>query len=132
MGDFFKNVATALFIGAVLLAIITNLTGCTSTVSHYDKDGKLVKVEEVTNFSRVMDGTNQKSQMLLIDGTYLGFEVSATAGENCTPGLVTKYARGKSAVVSIKDKAKLNNVSDIVEKFFAGKVNATASGVTVE
>lgn len=129
MGEFFKNVCTAIFVLAVLVAIVSTLTGCTSTVSHYDKDGKLVKVEEVTNFSRVMDGTNQKSQMLLIDGTYIGFEVSATAGENCTPGMVTKYARGKSAVVSIKDKAKLNNVSDIVEKFFAGEVNATPSGI---
>ena len=43
------------------------LPGCTSVISTYDHNGKLVKVEKATNFSRAMDGTNSKSQMLLID-----------------------------------------------------------------
>lgn len=132
MGDFFKNVAVAVLFAALILFIVATVTGCTSTVKHYDENGKLTKIEEVTNFSRAMDGTNDKSQMLLIDGTYLGFEVSATAGENCTPGMVTKFARGKSAVINAKDGAEFKNVHTVVEKFFASEVKADASGITAK
>ena len=106
------------------------LAGCTSTVTHYDDKGNVVKVEEVTNFSRAMDGTNEKSQIVLIDGTYIGFEASTTAGENCTPGIVTKYANGKTAIVNARDNAQFTGSADVVEKFFAGKVEAGPDGVS--
>lgn len=105
------------------------LAGCTSTVTHYDDKGNVTKVEEVTNFSRAMDGTNEKSQIVLIDGTYIGFEASATAGENCTPGVTTKFANGKTALINAKDNAQFTGTADVVEKFFAGKLEVGASGV---
>ena len=105
------------------------LAGCTSTVTHYDENGKITKVEEVTNFSRAMDGTNEKSQIVLIDGTFIGFEASATAGENCTPGIVTKYANGKTALINAKDDAQFTGADGVIEKFFAGNLEVGASGV---
>ena len=115
---------TIAFVAAAIL-----LAGCTSTVTHYDDNGNVTKVEEVTNFSRAMDGTNEKSQIVLIDGTYIGFEASATAGESCTPGIVTKYANGKTALINARDKSKFTGAKDVVEKFFAGKVEAGPDGV---
>ena len=35
------------------------LAGCTSTITHYDGNGNITKVEKVTNASRFYDGTNQ-------------------------------------------------------------------------
>ena len=105
------------------------LAGCTSTVTHYDDKGNVTKVEEVTNFSRAMDGTNEKSQIVLIDGTYIGFEASATAGENCTPGIVTKYANGKTALINARDNGKFTGTADVVEKFFAGENTVGQDGV---
>ena len=63
-----------------ILAMIVGLAacaGCTSTVLHYDENGNIIRKEEVTNFARAMDGTNAKSQMILVDGTYIGTEISA-------------------------------------------------------
>ena len=114
----------------LLIAAFTALllAGCTSTVTHYDDKGNVTKVEEVTNFSRAMDGTNEKSQIVLIDGTYIGFEASATAGENCTPGIVTKYANGKTALINARDNSDFTGTADVVEKFFAGKVSVGKDG----
>ena len=120
-----KNIIAAAF-AAILLA------GCTSTITHYDDKGNVTEVEEVTNFSRAMDGTNEKSQSVLIDGTYIGFEASATAGENCTPGIVTKYANGKTALVNAHDNSKFTGAADVVEKFFAGKVSVGKDGVSTK
>lgn len=120
-----KNIIAAAF-AALLLA------GCTSTVTHYDDKGNVTKVEEVTNFSRAMDGTNEKSQIVLIDGTYIGFEASATAGENCTPGIVTKYANGKTALINARDNSDFTGTADVVEKFFAGKVSVGKDGVSTK
>ena len=106
------------------------LAGCTSTITHYDDKGNVTKVEEVTNFSRAMDGTNEKSQIVLIDGTYIGFEASATAGENCTPGIVTKYANGKTALVNARDNSQFTGADSVIEKFFAGKVSVGKDGVS--
>ncbi|MBQ7396066.1 MAG: hypothetical protein IJW08_05975 [Lentisphaeria bacterium] len=120
-----KEIIAIIVMGAVIIVC----SGCTSTVTHYDGSGKVTKIEEVTNFSRVMDGTNEKSQLILIDGTYIGFEASATAGENCTPGVVTKIAHGKTALVNARDNANFKGGADIVEKFFAGKLDVSAAGV---
>ena len=120
-----KKIVIAAF-AAILLA------GCTSTVTHYDDKGNVTKVEEVTNFSRAMDGTNEKSQIVLIDGTYIGFEASATAGENCTPGVTTKFANGKTAIVNARDNAQFAGAKDVVEKFFAGKVSVGKDGVSTK
>ena len=108
------------------------LAGCTSTVTHYDDKGNVTIVEEVTNFSRAMDGTNEKSQIVLIDGTYIGFEASATAGENCTPGIVTKYANGKTAIVNARDNIDFTGADGVIEKFFAGKVSVGKDGVSTK
>lgn len=116
----------------LILAAIVCLAGCTSVVTHYDENGKITKVEEVTNFSRAMDGTNSKSQMILVDGTYIGFEASATAGDNCTPGIDSKFARGKIAFINEKDEAKFNGSEKVVKEFFASKVNVSSTGVKTE
>lgn len=118
-------------IAAYFLAFI--LSGCYSTITHYDKDGKIIKVEKVTNTSRMFDGTNQKSQMLMIDGTYLKSDISMTAGETYTPGWKITYANGKAAVINTKDKAQVDKIEDVVKMFFAGmKINkdglSTGSG----
>ena len=118
-----KTITFAAAFAAILLA------GCTSTVTHYDEKGNITRVEEVTNFSRAMDGTNEKSQIVLIDGTYIGFEASATAGENCTPGIVTKYANGKTALINARDNGKFTGTADVVEKFFAGENTVGQDGV---
>lgn len=118
-----KKILIAAF-AAVLLA------GCTSTVTHYDDKGNVTKVEEVTNFSRAMDGTNEKSQMVLIDGTFVLFEASATAGENCTPGVTTKFANGKTAIINARDNGKFTDAQGVVEKFFAGSVEAGIHGIS--
>jgi hypothetical protein len=103
---------------AVFVTMI--LSGCYSTVTHYDKDGKITKVEKVTNTSRMFDGTNQKSQMLMIDGTYLKSDISMTAGETYTPGWKITYANGKAAVINTKDKAQVDKLDDVVRTFFTG------------
>lgn len=113
-------------LAALVLCLVC--MGCTSTITHYDDKGNITKVEEVTNFSRAMDGTNEKSQMMLVDGTYIGFEASATAGENCTPGVTTKYANGKIAVINAKDDSKFTGADDVVKNFFTG-VKVGADGV---
>ena len=113
-------------VAAVLLA------GCTSTVTHYDENGNIPQVEEVTNFSRAMDGTNEKSQMVLIDGTFITFEASATAGENCTPGIVTKFANGKTAIINARDDGKFTGADSVVKNFFTGKIKAGPDGVDLQ
>ena len=117
---------------ATFAAAAILLAGCTSTITHYEDKGNVKKGEEVTNFSRAMDGTKEKSQIVLIDGTYIGFEASATAGENCTPGIVTKYANGKTAIVNARDNAQFTGSADGVEKFFAGKITVGKDGVKKE
>lgn len=119
-----------LIIATIFMAVLACVcTGCTTTVTHYDKNGKITKVEEVTNFARAMDGTNQKSQIVLVDGTYIDFEASATAGDGCTPGVKSKFANGKIGFVNIKDKADFTGAKDVVEKFFADTVEVGASGI---
>lgn len=102
---------------AAALAMLV-ISGCYSTVTHYDKDGKITKIEKVTNASRFFDGTNQKSQMVLIDGTFAKSDISVTAGESYTPGWVLTFANGKTAIISTKDGAKFTGVSDIMTGFF--------------
>lgn len=117
-----------LIVFAIAAAFLTFCVGCTSTVTYYDKQGNITKVEKATNFSRAMDGTNSKSQMLLIDGTYVGFEASASAGENCTPGVSVKYANGRTAVINTKKSLEGNG--DTIEKFFNSELNIAIDGVT--
>ncbi len=115
----------------VLLAVVCGVcSGCTSVITHYDAAGNVTKVEEVTNFSRVMDGTNEKSQMVLIDGTWASFEASATAGVNCTPGIAVKYATGNTALINERDAGDFSGASDTVEKFFAGEKKIGPDGIT--
>ena len=121
-GDIMKKIFIA------LEALLT-LTGC-STVTHYDAQGNVIKVERVTNFSRVMDGTNAKSQMMLVNGTFVGFEASATAGDNCTPGISVKYADGKVAVVNALTGSNFSGVGTVVEKFLAGETSVGVDGVS--
>ena len=111
-------------------AVLVVASGCASTVTHYDDGGKIVKIEKVTNFSRAMDGTNNKSQMVLVDGTFIGFEASASAGENCTPGVSVKYANGKTALVNAKDNTKFDGCAETVGKFFKNDVAIGIDGVT--
>lgn len=120
-----KEIVTLILFGALLIAC----SGCVSTITHYDENGKIVKIEKATNFSRVMDGTNEKSQIVLFDGTLVDFEVSATAGDNCTPGISTKYASGKNATINIRDGAKLQNTDKVIKEFFAGSTEISAAGV---
>ena len=117
-----------LIVIAIAAAFLAICSGCTSTVTYYDKQGNITKVEKATNFSRAMDGTNSKSQMLLIDGTYVGFEASASAGENCTPGVSVKYANGRTAVINTKKSLEGNG--DTIEKFFNSELNIAIDGVT--
>lgn len=94
------------------------LSGCWSTVTHYDKDGKVTRVEKVTNTSRFFDGTNSKSQMVLIEGTYAKSDISVTAGESYTPGWTVTFANGKTALINAKDAAKFTGVDGVVQNFF--------------
>lgn len=110
-------------------AVVSVLTGCTSTITHYDADGKITKKEEVTNFSRAMDGTNNKSQIIMVDGSYFDFEASATAGENCTPGVKAQYINGKGAFVNSRDAVNHKGAASVVEKFFTSDVKISASGI---
>lgn len=103
-------------IAAALTMIV--ISGCYSTVTHYDKDGKITKVEKVTNASRFFDGTNQKSQMVLIDGTFAKSDISITAGESYTPGWVLTFANGKTAIVNTRDEANFKSADEVVSKFF--------------
>ena len=107
---------TIFFIGAVLAAVI--LTGCVSTVTHYDKDGKITKVEKVTNASRFYDGTNDKSQIILVDAFYVKSDISVTAGESYTPGWTLTFVNGKSAILNLKNNANFTNANGVVDSFF--------------
>lgn len=117
-----------LFVFGVLLIF---LSGC-NTVTYYDADGKVTKVERHTDFSRVMDGTNAKSQIVLVDGVWCDFEASATVGENLAPGIKTKYASGKTAFINMKDNAKLTGAPAVVEKFFSGTLLIGKDGIKKE
>ena len=117
----------------VIAAVATILlAGCISTVTHYDENGNITQVEEVTNFSRAMDGTNEKSQMVLIDGTFITFEASATVGESCTPGIVTKFANGKTAIINTRDNSEFTGADSVVKNFFTGKIKAGPDGVDLQ
>ena len=111
-------------------ALLLLCCGC-STVKHFDADGNLIEVEEATNFSRAMDGTNTKSQLILVEGLFARNDVSMTAGESYTPGWTLTLASGKLAVMNLKDEAKLNNCDKIVKNFFQ-KIEATKDGIKTE
>lgn len=100
-------------IGATLI-----LTGCMSTITHYDGNGNITKVEKVTNASRFYDGTNSKSQIVLVDAIYLKSEVSATVGDAYMPGWALTFVNGKSAVLNVKDNANFDKASEVVDSFF--------------
>lgn len=109
-----------IFVFFVVCMLLLCVTGCVSTITHYDPDGKVTKVEEVTNFYRITDGTNAKSQMVLIEGTYISSDISATNAETYTPGWKLKFANGKTAIINAKDnKDKFTGSADVVEKFFS-------------
>ncbi len=108
------------------------LCGCSSTIRSYDENGKLLHEEQISGFSRMMDGTNQKSQLVLIDGTYIGWEMSATAGSGFTPGVVGRFAGGKTALVNARSDGNFSGVAPVVENFFAGKVDISADGIRAE
>ena len=110
-GDIMKKIFIAL--GALL-----TLTGC-STVTHYDAQGNVTKVERVTNFSSI-----------ICDLAFVGFEASATAGDNCTPGISVKYADGKVAVVNALTGSNFSGVGTVVEKFLAGETSVGVDGVS--
>ena len=107
---------TIFFIGAVIVAAV--LSGCVSTVTHYDKDGKITKVEKITNTSRFFDGTNDKSQIILVDAFYVKSDISVTAGESYTPGWTLTFVNGKSAILNIKNNANFTNANGVVDSFF--------------
>lgn len=111
------------------IAIVVLCSGCASTITYYDENGKITKIEETSNFARVMDGTNNKSQLVLVDGTFIGFEASAAAGENCTPGISTKYVNGKIAFINQKDNATFNGPDEVVKEFFASGVKISTAGI---
>ena len=106
------------------------IAGCSSVITTYDSEGNVVKVEKCTDFSRVMDGTNTKSQMVLIDGTMLSFEASASAGENCTPGVKVRYANGRTALINSRDQGSFKGTSQVVDKFYSAEVAVTREGIT--
>lgn len=112
---------------STLLFLLLFSAGC-NTVTHYDANGKITKVEKVTNASRLFDGTNQKSQMILIEGTYVKSDVSATAGESCTPGWVITFANGKTALINAKDSSKFTGAAEVVGNFFQS-IEVSAKGV---
>ena len=113
----------------ILVAAAFLLSGCASTITYYDENGKIVKVEEATNFSRAMDGTNSKSQIVMVNGCYFDFEASATAGENCTPGVKAQYIDGKGAFINSRDSVSHKGTSAVVEKFFAGEIKLSKDGI---
>ena len=115
MNDKECNVLVAVVFALSLLML---LVGCTSTITHYDKDGNITKIEKVTNASRFYDGTNEKSQMVLVDAVYLKSNISATAGEAYTPGWTLTFVNGKSALLNMKDNAQFDKAESVVEKFF--------------
>lgn len=108
-----KELITITAMGVLMIA-----SGCMSTVTHYDGNGNITKVEKVTNSSRFYDGTNSKSQIVLVDAIYLKSEVSATAGDAYMPGWDLTFVNGKSAVLNVKDNAKFDKASEIVDSFF--------------
>lgn len=112
-------------------ALLLLCCGC-STVKHFDENGKITRIEKVTNFSRAMDGTNSKSQIMLVSGIYASFEASASAGENCTPGISLRYADGKIAIANVKEDADFTGSADVVEKFFADKTTIGKDGIKKE
>lgn len=115
-----------------ILALLLFLVGCTSTVLHYDENGNLIRKEKVTNFARAMDGTNAKSQMILVDGNYCGFEVSASASETYTPGVVARFAGGKTAIINQRSDGKFTGADKMLSEFFAGKLSVGKDGISRE
>jgi hypothetical protein len=115
MNDKECNVLVAVVFALSLLML---LVGCTSTITHYDGNGNITKIEKVTNASRFYDGTNEKSQMVLVDAVYLKSDISATAGEAYTPGWTLTFVNGKSALLNMKDEANFEKAESVVEKFF--------------
>ena len=58
--------------------------------------------------------------MVLIEGTYISSDLSATNAETYTPGWKLKFANGKTAIIKAKDhKEKFTGASNVVEKFFS-------------
>lgn len=117
-----------LIIATLFMAALAGFTGCT-TVTHYDEKGNVTKIEKTTNFSRAMDGTNEKSQIILVKGVYADFEASATTGEGYTPGIKTRFANGKVGFVNAKDKADFTGADSVVEKFFADTLEVGKDGI---
>jgi len=49
MGDFFKNAGTAVIIAAAAILFVLIISGCTGSVSYYDENGKLIRMEQSSN-----------------------------------------------------------------------------------
>lgn len=120
------------FFAAAGIVVLCTVPGCTSVITSYDEKGNIVKVEKVTNFSRAMDGTNRKSQMVLIDGSFISFEASASAGENCTPGVSVKYANGRTALLNCRNNAVFTGCSETAASFFSGGVSISKDGIKAD
>ena len=118
------------YLAIALLISIFVLTGC-NTTTFYDEKGNVIRVERFSDFSRAMDGTNQKSQLVLLNGRYLKFELSATAGENSSPGLNTKFISGKAAIVNLKDNADFTGLQSVIEEFLTENISVNAGGINI-
>ena len=121
-----------IFVPAVASMVLFAVSGCTSTITSYDENGNIIRTEKATNFSRAMDGTNSKSQMVLIDGSFIAFEASASAGENCTPGVSVKYANGRTALLNCRDQAGFSGSAETVGSFFSGGVSISRDGIKAD
>ena len=107
------------------------LAGCMNTTTYYDKDGKVIRVEENTDFSTAMRGTNQKSQFVLLNGRYIGLEMSASVGESKMPGVETKYISGKAAIINARKSDDYKGADKILKSFFAEQVSAGKDGIVI-
>ncbi len=119
---------------ALILLSFVFLTGCasTATITDYDEQGRIIRVAETknTDFSRVMDGTNAKSQMILCDGLIIDAEVSTSASSTYMPGWKFGWKNGRTMVINqlSNDQANFAGVDQAAEAFFQ-KVNFTKEGI---
>lgn len=120
-----RSTVTAMFLCTLILS------GCMNTTTFYDKDGNVIRVERNTDFTSAMQGTNQKTQFVLLSGRYIGLELSASVGESKMPGLETKYVSGKAAFVNARENSDFKGADKILKSFFAEKISAGKDGIVI-
>lgn len=121
----------------VMMTLAIACTGCsTTTLTTYDKEGKVTSVQNFSGDAIGMVSLNLKDKMVLIstDGTLIEFIIEPPTQDNPTGAIKAIYANGKRIHCTIpKDmvlnKDALEGLAKVVSATSSKDVDITATGI---